>query len=66
MNNGERAFGGTKMPLKEYKIKSCTASDKWYENLIGKNIKIRVYGTFGAWTDDNKWISIYDLEFKKL
>lgn len=59
---GKRAFSGATMPTKKYKIKSCNATDKWYKNMIGQTIEVRLYGTFGAWDDNDRWLCHYDLE----
>ncbi len=66
MNHGQQAFGGWEAPLKTKIIKSCTVdkSNAWYKDMIGQEIKVRSYGTFGCWDEQERWISFYDLEFK--
>lgn len=59
---GMQAFGGYKMPTKKYKIKSCNATDDWYRNMIGETIEVAMYGTFGAWDNNDRWLAHYDLE----
>lgn len=49
--------------LNEYRIKSCNATDDWYKDMIGQKIKVRLFGTFGAWDEQDRWICHYDLEY---
>lgn len=42
------------------KIIRCSG-DYWYKNLIGQNILVHHFATFGVWDLEGRWISFYDV-----
>jgi len=45
----------------ERKIIKCSG-DYWYKDMVGQTVKIKRYGSFGAWDEQNRWYNFYDLD----
>lgn len=35
--------------------------DYWYKELVGTEVTIHNYGTFGCWDSQGRWYNFYDL-----
>lgn len=49
--------------LRPRKIIRCslTGADAWYKDMVGTTIKVKQFGTFGAWDESNRWVAYWDL-----
>jgi len=42
-------------------IIKCGNNKYWYKNMIGEELTIDVYGTYGAWDTDGRWVDFWDV-----
>lgn len=48
-------------PNWEKRVIAKCSGDYWYKDMVGQTVRIKHYGTFGVWDDQNRWYYFYDL-----
>lgn len=43
------------------RIKGSYNPNNWYADKIGLEVTVKVFGSYGAYDDQDRWISYYDL-----
>lgn len=54
-------FGGRHRGIIERTIIKCSNPEWWYNDMVGKKITVKTYGTFGCWDKQGRWVYFYDL-----
>lgn len=46
------------------KIISCNKDidDRWYKDMVGQEIKVKHFFTFGVWDEQNRWLYYHDIQ----
>lgn len=43
------------------KILKCSKPEYWYANLVGSEVEVTIYGSYGGWDSEGRWMCFYDL-----
>lgn len=45
------------------RIRSCTDPNEWYADMVGQNITVKYYASYGAYDMKDRWMYYFDLEY---